>query len=283
MVDKENRDGFRDSDDEDNFRRPDYFAPARSPQDACLRQIKGNYRRSMVRSALDTDSLESIPHLWRAQSLSKNLKDFLISSGPHALGGEDLPDLEEGEVEIARLTYVDSVHGEVVSLRARRAHGTNKILLRLVDEYDNDFTLEQDIFDEPLTKKELVEVFRTAQPSPFDAEADWSFSSFFYVDLDEVAMEQLKNISEESAHAGTQESVADCAAANGNNAARAIQVTMDRARDSQMSLDEIVEFIAAQPGATGIHDMRPAVVVVKFDDGSGVGVNRNGLDLLKPE
>ena len=66
-------------------------------------------------------SIESIPEEWLEHDVSRDLKCSLGYTRFDLRGGEDLPDLLEGEIEIARVTLVDSVHGEVISLRARQA------------------------------------------------------------------------------------------------------------------------------------------------------------------
>ena len=48
-------------------------------------------------------------------------------------GGEDLPDLEDGEVDIAPLSRTNSVHVEVTSLHAKL--DGDGVLLRMLDEY----------------------------------------------------------------------------------------------------------------------------------------------------
>jgi hypothetical protein len=69
------------------------------------------------------------------------LKNWLGRQNPQFRGGEDLPDLENGEVEIARLTLANSVHGEVTSLRAKLTKEDGKISLRMVDEYESEIKL----------------------------------------------------------------------------------------------------------------------------------------------
>jgi hypothetical protein len=46
-------------------------------------------------------------------------------------------------------------------------------------------------------------------------------------------------------------------------------------------LDGIVRIFASLPGATKIIDERPQVVMIVFEDGSGVGVSGQGIDLLQ--
>jgi len=95
------------------------------------------------------------------------LKEVLTSTaGPQARGGEDLPDLVQGEVEIARLTLVDSVHGEATSLRAKRDPEDLSILLSMVDEYGTEFELPTRKVSVPLTAEEVLVIFRDADPTP---------------------------------------------------------------------------------------------------------------------
>ena len=160
----------------------DYFASVEDPAEAALRRIKGNYRRAFVARAIDQDGLGSIPEAWLDHSLSEALKNMLGSQHPQACGGEDLPDLEVGEVEIARLSLVDSVHGEVTSLRARREED-GSISYRMVDEYETEFELPIQSSLAPLSAEEALAMFADADPSPTDTECEVMFQSAFYPDL----------------------------------------------------------------------------------------------------
>jgi hypothetical protein len=167
--------------------RPDYFAPAPSAKDAVLRQIKGNFRRQMISKRSVNEGLASIPELWCAQNIGEQFKAILTSTtGPRARGGEDLPDLAEGEVEIARLTLVDSVHGEVTSLRAKRDSEDGGIQLSMVDEYETEFSLPTSKVSVPLTTEEVLAVFRDADPTPLATSCQVEFSSFFYLNLNHI-------------------------------------------------------------------------------------------------
>ncbi len=108
---------------------------------------------------------------------------------PHGPGGEDLPDLDQGEVEIARLSLVNSVHGEVTSLRAKRDPRDLSILLSMVDEYETKYELPKRKVSAPLTAEELLVTFRDAEPTPTDTSCQIEFSSFFYPNLDSLATE----------------------------------------------------------------------------------------------
>jgi len=172
--------------------RPDYFVEASSVEAAVLRGIKGNFRRGMVAKSLltETEGLASIPEPWRAPDISEQLKNVLTSTaGPQARGGEDLPDLVQGEVEIARLTLVDSVHGEVTSLRAKRDPEDSSILLSMADEYETEFELPYAQSLSPLTAEEVLVIFRDVEPTPTDTSCQFRLDSFFYPDLDALAVE----------------------------------------------------------------------------------------------
>jgi len=67
----------------------------------------------------------------------------------------------------------------------------------------------------------------------------------------------------------------------GNQAEQAIKLAYAKTQEDRLSLDEIVKFVASQPGAVETTDNRPIVMIIRFDDGSGVGVSSEGLDLLE--
>lgn len=170
--------------------RPDYFATAPSVEDAAVRGIKGNFRRQMASKSLLSEGLASIPELWRAHDVPEQFKAVLAATaGPQARGGEDLPDLSQGEVEIARLTLVNSVHGEVTSLRAKRDPKDLGILLSMVDEYETEFRLPKSKVSAPLTAEEVLVVFRDADPTPLATSCQIEFTSFFYSNLGALAAE----------------------------------------------------------------------------------------------
>jgi hypothetical protein len=64
-------------------------------------------------------------------------------------------------------------------------------------------------------------------------------------------------------------------------AGQAIRHTVPIIKSERPSLDGIVRIFASLPGATKIIDERPQVVMIVFEDGSGVGVSGQGIDLLQ--
>ena len=159
----------------------DYFSKPNSKEEAAIRSIKGNFRREFVMRAILSDGIESVPPAWLNHDLSRTLKDFLTAQHPRSRGGEDLPDLEDGEVEIARLSLTNSVHGEVTSLRAKQA-GT-WVALRMVDEYETEIELPVDRLDKMPTNEEVLELFKKAEPSPMETGCAFEFQSFFHKGL----------------------------------------------------------------------------------------------------
>ncbi len=164
-----------------------YFGPAGTAEDEILRRIKGNYRRRFVSRAMQDYGVDSVPGAWIKHDVSEVLKEWLGQQNPRFRGGEDLPNLEESEVEIARLTLANSVHGEVTSLRAKQGNGGGKICFRMVNEYESEITLPYQLADTPLSSEQVVCLFRDADPSPTKVGCEIEFQSFFYSDLNEVA------------------------------------------------------------------------------------------------
>ena len=169
----------------------DYFAPARSLKEAVLRRIKGDYRRQFIDEVIRKEGLDSIPAQWTMHELDELFKRVLMSRNPRNRGGEDLPNLEDGEVEIARVCLVDTVHGEVISLRAHKSEGL--IQLRLIDEYQTEFELPTQSINHPFTSAELIEFLSGCDPCPFDNECTLRISSPFHQGLQELMDDLLKH------------------------------------------------------------------------------------------
>ena len=165
----------------------DYFAPADSAEQEKLRGIKGSVRRRFVENAIQDGGFDSIPSSWKEQEISESLKEFLQGQHPQARGGEDLPNLDEGEVEIARMRLLDSVHGEVTSLRANRDVDSGRINFRMVDEYETEYALPITAAEVPLTAEQVLLMFRDGDPSATETDCAIEFESYFYPDLDSVA------------------------------------------------------------------------------------------------
>ena len=164
----------------------DYFSPAETPEEDALRIIKGNFRRVFIEHQIAMEGLQSIPPAWLKHNLSEVLSNMLGAKSPNARGGEDLPDLEDGEVEIARLSLTSSVHGEVTSLRARRSPDGDKISLRMVDEYETEYDLPFENTDAPLSDEQVARLFLEADPCPAQTSCEIEMQSYFHPGLNEL-------------------------------------------------------------------------------------------------
>ncbi len=162
----------------------DYFAPPKSLEQAILRRIKGATRRALVAEQIKQHGLDSIPIALTTQSLDDLRGAWWKKMGWNASGGEDLPDLHKSDIEIARVRYADTIHGEVTSLRAKREG--KRIKLRLCDEYETEFTLPTSTISRPFEAAELIQFLADCDPSPFDNDCTMEIASPFHEDLQQL-------------------------------------------------------------------------------------------------
>jgi hypothetical protein len=122
--------------------------------EAVFANIKGDFRRQQVKEAAEAGRIEEIPDEILRDTISDALRGAAGAIHPTYMGGEYLPDYEEGdEAEIARVT-LDSTTRDVISVRACREGG--RIAYRVVDEYDRSFTVSPESSELPLTLGELI-------------------------------------------------------------------------------------------------------------------------------
>lgn len=145
-----------------NFRPDSYWDEA-----ALLANVKGEFRRRQILQAIDDDEVDEIPPPILADSLPEHLRNFTGSIHPMLMGGEYLPDYEEGEVEIARVA-LDSTTCDVISVRARPEG--KRIRYRVVDEYTSDYVLEWDQSNKPLTLRRLIQLMNTVESIEFESQ-----------------------------------------------------------------------------------------------------------------
>lgn len=139
------------------FRPKDYFGRYDLQHDL-MTHVKGSFRRRHLRAALDAGDIHAVPEPILRQSLSRGLRMAVGAYHPSFMGGEYLPDLEDGELEIARIA-IQSTTGDVVCLYARPLG--RRIAYRMADEYGGD-TLSGDtslVTLKPLTFGRMVRFF----------------------------------------------------------------------------------------------------------------------------
>jgi len=140
----------------DRAHRPSSYWDPADPRTAVLQNIKGQNRREVVARHLDgvvraADLDEEI----LADTIEPSDRAALGALHPSWMGGEYLPDYLPGEVEIARIVLA-SVTQDVVSVRARRRRSGQRILYRVVDEYETPIDFAPRSSAKPLSFGQLV-------------------------------------------------------------------------------------------------------------------------------
>ena len=123
-----------------------------------LSRVKGTQRRESLTAAIEQDRLSDLNPFFTQTSLSAEDRRARAAIHPSFMGGEYLPDYEEGELEMARLS-LRSVTADVISIRLRRTE--DGFVYRIVDEYmdqDPNGLLDEPttiVVDQPLTMKDF--------------------------------------------------------------------------------------------------------------------------------
>jgi len=143
---------------------PETYWPGSRTPEQLLTRIKGKVRRDMARDILAEEGFAGLSaFLARAELAGEDL----VMWGrvhPAMMGGEYLPALAEGEVEIARIG-LDSTTGDQISIRAQQEDST--IRYRAADEYESTFLLSIETSEVPLTLGELI---RLIDESAYDGD-----------------------------------------------------------------------------------------------------------------
>ena len=141
--------------------RPASYWELDDPVAATLNRIQGEGRRRMVEAALAAG--ETVPDEILEEKLSSKGLDAISAIHPSLMGGEFLPELRSGEVEIARVVLA-SATCDVISLRARQ--DGEWIRFRVVDEYYTEgvwYRLPIWRRREPLTMREVIRILDGAK------------------------------------------------------------------------------------------------------------------------
>lgn len=183
-----------------DFRPPTYFRPR--PLDRyLLSKVKGAVVRKRLLALYDAGAHAEVRALLTARGIPEELRLALEATHPMYMGGNYLPDHDDGEVEIARIS-IESTTGDVTSVYARPAKGA--IRYRVVDEYEGG-TLQGRTTartNAPMTLRELADFFLAAWPlmdvleMNFGADRAKSLAFFvaqsdFYPDLDRLCRERV--------------------------------------------------------------------------------------------
>jgi len=143
-----------------NFRPQTYFWPL-NERSHVVSAIKGAERRPYVELMMAEAREAELPRILLQPSLRPDELQASIAMHPSFMGGEYLPDRNDEEIEIARITIASTTQ-DVTCIYASRAG--DDITYRAVDEYD-DMTLTEARTRTsrlPLTVSELADFFLQA-------------------------------------------------------------------------------------------------------------------------
>jgi len=133
--------------------RPDTYWPASRTREQLLANINGKARREIAREVLDNEGFGGLTAFTARAVLDDEECREWGAVHPWLMGGEYLPKLAEGEVEIARIS-LKSTTADQISVRARQVQG--RIYYAVVDEYEMSYRLLFDESGSPLSLGELI-------------------------------------------------------------------------------------------------------------------------------
>lgn len=142
------------------FRPKTYFRP-QSLELHLLSKIKGAVLKKKIQALFAEGRHDEVAALLGADGISTGDQKALEGWHPMFMGGNYLPDTEDGEVEIARIS-IKSTTFDVTSVFARPDQGV--IRYRVVDEYGGDTLAGDDQMEsrQPLSLRELADFFLNA-------------------------------------------------------------------------------------------------------------------------
>lgn len=144
------------------FRPKTYFKPT-PLQQFLLSKVKGTLLRKKLAGLFQAGRYEEAQEFLADTAFSEADRKALESIHPMFMGGNYIPDTEDGEVEIARISIQSTTH-DVTCVYARPDDG--EIRYRVVDEYGGS-TLRhpsETTTTAPMTLAELADFFLTAWP-----------------------------------------------------------------------------------------------------------------------
>ncbi len=162
-----------------------------------LSKVKGTWRREVLALAVEEDRLNGVDPFFTTTALTKEERRDRSAVHPSFMGGEYLPDFEEGEIEVARID-LRSVTADAISVRLRvtRSGFVYRVVDEYMDEYDNGLleSPSTTLSDTPLClgdfgrfvvhASRLVDIVDPEQFDSEDESQDFIFaSSEFYPDF----------------------------------------------------------------------------------------------------
>ena len=120
-----------------------------------LANIKGFFRRLRIQALVKEGKGHLIPAKYFADSLPDDLLEEATAFSSRLVSGEKLPNYEETEVEIARITY-DTLSLYILSIRARKVG--KRIAYRVVGDQKTVYGFAPKTSSKPLTLYQLIQL-----------------------------------------------------------------------------------------------------------------------------
>lgn len=130
-------------------------------------QIKGAQRKALYEASINDGDASDLDKFLRKPSLNTEERDLIGKVHPSFMGGEYLPDKDDDEIEIARIT-INSTLTDVTSVYASLRD--NQLYYRVVDEHEGSTLSEENeneyesSTDIPMTLAEMTDFFLNAWP-----------------------------------------------------------------------------------------------------------------------
>jgi hypothetical protein len=139
--------------------RPETYWPESLTPYQLLSRIRGKTRQQIARRIYEREGFRGLNEFLVKEGLNDEERSAWGGVGPWCLGGEFLPGLYEGEVEIARISMASTTRDQI-SVRALRLDGA--IHYRIVGEYEEDESMRHELpfqhSEQPLTLRELIDL-----------------------------------------------------------------------------------------------------------------------------
>ena len=139
--------------------RPDTYWPESLTPEQLLTRIRGKRRQDIARQLYKDYGFGALNAFLVKEGLDEDERSSWGAIGPWCMGGEYLPTLDEGEIEIARISLA-STTSDQISVRARK--DGERIRYRIVGEYEEDESMRHQlpfaVTDQPLSLGELMDM-----------------------------------------------------------------------------------------------------------------------------
>ncbi len=129
-----------------------------------LATVKGTQRRNEVERLIAEGRILDIEDWLAHSALDGSARELIGSFHPKFMGGEYLPHLGTGEVQIARIELA-SVTSDVISIRAKQLSG--RIYYSIQDEYKTHFKIKPAWSNQPLTLNQIIDLIETARDKEY--------------------------------------------------------------------------------------------------------------------